>query len=144
MLFRNSVKEEENCWNLKIEGWVNPKNKNSKEYSNQIKQLQKDLKQLAYELKGQFLYKEYIVDLDLRASGIKFGKKSYMKCDIVLMKGKRDINIELFLGYFNHYFQFQENFELTQTKHNNSDRLNVSDYATKVNQTNGGRISQTE
>lgn len=67
---------------LNIQSWVTPKH----EFENcnrVVSDLSKSIKNSVYEMIDTGLFKpNYIVDLDLRTSGITFGKKSFMNLEI--------------------------------------------------------------
>lgn len=67
---------------LNIQSWVTPKH----EFENcnrVVSDLSKSIKNSVYEMIDTGLFKSnYIVDLDLRTSGITFGKKSFMNLEI--------------------------------------------------------------
>lgn len=70
---------------LNISSWIEPQT----EYSNRtVKNLRKNIKQDLFNLLDQELFmfdkNKSIVDLDIRESGIKLGKKSFMNCEITL------------------------------------------------------------
>jgi hypothetical protein len=70
---------------LQISTWVKPL-EDYNNYENLIKRLTKDYKQsLNYILKNSFFNeRKWIVDLDLRSSGMEKNKKSFMSVDTVL------------------------------------------------------------
>jgi hypothetical protein len=116
MLFRNISEKTDNCYNLKLEAWLSPKDNIERDYKSIVRKIEKDLKQLTFRLKSALNIEEYIVDLDLRVSGISYGKKSYMKCYITLMGKNNDIDIEQYLNYLNHYFDSNEIFKISKDK----------------------------
>lgn len=116
MLFRNITEESENCYNLKLEAWLSPKDSIERDYKSIVKKIEKDLKQLTFQLKSFLNIEEYIVDLDLRVSGISYGKKSYMKCYITLLRKNLEINVEQYLNYINNYFDSNDIFVMSQEK----------------------------
>lgn len=67
---------------LNIQSWVSPKD----EIDNNLRvvsDLSKGVKNSVYEMLDRGIFKEnYIVDLDLRTSGIVYGKKSFMNLEI--------------------------------------------------------------
>ena len=69
---------------LNLQSWVNPKD----EYENWVRivgNLSRDIKHSVYEsLNGELFHENFIVDLDLRTSGIQVGKKSFMNLEINL------------------------------------------------------------
>lgn len=67
---------------LNIQSWVTPK----EEYENVeriVSTFGKSIKNSVYEVLDRNMFKEkYIVDLDLRTSGIVYGKKSFMNLEV--------------------------------------------------------------
>jgi hypothetical protein len=76
---------------VNLTSWVEPKTDDEFDYDKVIKKLHKKIKQTIYnylnaELKPKFIKNTTIIDLDLRESGIKFGKRSFMSCEINLFQ----------------------------------------------------------
>jgi hypothetical protein len=76
---------------LNIESWVTPKD----EYENWeriVSNLSRNIKHTIYNVLDRNFFKlDYIVDLDLRASGINYGKKSFMSLEVTFyLKGEHD------------------------------------------------------
>ncbi len=76
---------------VNITAWLEPISEDEEDYNKIIKQIDKRIRQAVYNFllncKTEcFLKDKTIVDLDLRESGIKFGKRSYMSCEITLFK----------------------------------------------------------
>ena len=69
---------------INIQSWVTPK----EEYDNWnrvVSNLSREIKHSVYEsLNGELFHENFIVDLDLRTSGIQVGKKSFMNLEINL------------------------------------------------------------
>jgi len=69
---------------INLQTWVLPKD----EYENWVRivgNLSRDIKHSVYEsLNGELFHENFIVDLDLRTSGIQVGKKSFMNLEINL------------------------------------------------------------
>lgn len=69
---------------INLQTWVLPKD----EYENWVRivgNLSRDIKHSVYEsLNGELFHENFIVDLDLRTSGIQVGKKSFMNLEITL------------------------------------------------------------
>ena len=69
---------------INLQTWVLPKD----EYENWVRivgNLSRDIKHSVYEgLNGELFNENFIVDLDLRTSGIQVGKKSFMNLEITL------------------------------------------------------------
>lgn len=74
---------------VNISSWVEPRDINTINYSRVIKDMNKKIKQslfnfFYYNNETDLLYDRTIVDLDIRESGIKYGKKSFMNCEVTL------------------------------------------------------------
>ena len=86
---------------VNITAWLEPLSENEEDYNKIIKNLNKKIRQNLYNFLSSdkstiFLKDKTIVDLDLRESGIKFGKRSFMSCEITLFQnGEISINSEL-------------------------------------------------
>ena len=69
---------------INLQTWVLPKD----EYENWVRivgNLSRDIKHSVYEsLNGELFHENFIVDLDLRTSGIQVGQKSFMNLEINL------------------------------------------------------------
>ncbi len=85
---------------INLSTWAEPIEENVKSYSRVIKDINKKIKQGLYnsfnnEFETQILKDRTIVDLDIRESGIKFGKRSFMNCEITLfMDSEIPVNSE--------------------------------------------------
>jgi hypothetical protein len=74
---------------LNISAWGEPQNDNEVNYSRVIKDINKKLKQSLFNLfnldeSSEFIKDRTIVDLDIRESGIRYGKRSFMNCELTL------------------------------------------------------------
>lgn len=74
---------------INISSWAQPKeNDDNINYSRSIKNLNKKIRQTVYNFldsnETYFLKEQTIVDLDIRESGIKYGKRSFMSCELTL------------------------------------------------------------
>tara|TARA_R110000868_G_scaffold203969_7_gene451956 strand:+ start:215 stop:658 length:444 start_codon:yes stop_codon:yes gene_type:complete len=70
---------------LDITSWVIPLFEDSEDADTYIKQMRKSIKTCIYDnAPKEFNRDMFIVDLDLRESGIRIGKKSFMSIDITL------------------------------------------------------------
>lgn len=73
---------------INISSWLEPKNDYDTNYNRSIKNLNKKIRQTLFnfleEEKSYFLREQSIVDLDIRESGVKYGKRSFMSCEITL------------------------------------------------------------
>lgn len=114
---------------INISAWAEPSTDDEENnYSRIIKDFHKKIKQHLFnffdnnpDLTSDFVKEKTIVDLDIRESGIKFGKKSFMNCEITLFLNT-EINVtsersKMILTKFtndlvkanfeeNHYFNF--------------------------------------
>ena len=80
---------------INITAWAEPLFDEDINYHRVIKDLHKKTKQHIYNYlsasdKGIFAKQNTILDLDIRESGIKFGKRSFMSCEITMYL---DVNI---------------------------------------------------
>jgi len=108
---------------LNIQTWVEPK-KESENWSRVVLNLSRAIKHSIYDkIKNTYFDEKYIVDLDLRSSGLSLNKKSFMNLEInfflkdnveLLFKDKiikdslKDITTKIFQDNFknNQYFKF--------------------------------------
>jgi len=91
---------------INISSWVEPKdNDDDLNYTRIIKELHKKIKQTIYnhldKLNSNIFNRDRtIVDLDIRESGIKFGKRSFMSCEItIFLDNEYPINSEIIKPY---------------------------------------------
>lgn len=87
---------------INISGWGEPCDKDEIDYGLIIKDIHKELKQLVFKSgNGNFFdLDKTIIDFDMRESGINYGKRSYMACEINLFQNG-DFNLssdELYNG----------------------------------------------
>lgn len=78
---------------INITAWVEPLSEDEENYNKIIKALNKKIRQTIYNCLStnnttSFIRDKTIVDLDLRESGIKFGKRSFMSCEITLFQNE--------------------------------------------------------
>jgi len=74
---------------INISSWVEPIHNCEVNYGRVIKGINKSVKQLLFNsfdtlIKTTFKKDRTIVDLDIRESGIRYGKRSFMNCEITL------------------------------------------------------------
>lgn len=75
---------------INISAWGEPTNDDVERYVTVIGLLKKDIKAHVYtNLPLTFNKQRTIVDLDMRESGIAYGKRSYMSCEITLYQNHR-------------------------------------------------------
>jgi hypothetical protein len=86
---------------INITAWVEPLSEKEEDYSKIIKSINKEIRQSVYNFLStntstSFVKDKTIVDLDLRESGIKFGKRSFMSCELTLFQNEdNSINSEI-------------------------------------------------
>lgn len=77
---------------INITAWVEPLSEDEENYNKIIKSLNKKIKQIIYNFllnnTTSFIKDKTIVDLDLRESGIKFGKRSFMSCEVTIFQNE--------------------------------------------------------
>lgn len=92
---------------INISSWAEPKNSDDINYSRSIKELHKKIKQSVYNHFDDsnlidFNKERTIVDLDIRESGIKFGKRSFMSCELTLfLENEIPISSDIMKPYIN-------------------------------------------
>jgi len=73
---------------LNLQSWVDPKD-DYENWDRIVSYFSKTIKNSVYEVLDKEIFKEnYIVDLDLRSSGIVTGKKSFMNLEITFFTNK--------------------------------------------------------
>lgn len=76
---------------INITAWGEPTKDDIDEYTTVISSLKKDVKSHIYtNLPLSFNKLKTIVDLDMRESGISYGKRSFMSCEITLYQNSRN------------------------------------------------------
>lgn len=77
---------------ISISTWVKPKVESNVDYEKILRKLNKKIKNNLFNRLDENLFdnKLLIVDLDLRISGIRFDKRSFMNCDITIFKKTND------------------------------------------------------
>ena len=74
---------------INISSWAQPKEEDELNYTSNIRGLNKKIRQnlfntLSEDSDSLFDKNRTIVDLDIRESGIRYGKRSFMSCEITL------------------------------------------------------------
>ena len=74
---------------VNISAWVNPIQEDEVDYGRVIRNINKQIKQTLYnsfasDKHNEFMKERTIIDLDIRESGIRYGKRSFMSCEITL------------------------------------------------------------
>lgn len=86
---------------INISAWAEPQSNEDVNYNRIIRDLHKKIKQSLYncfisDSYSDFMKDRTIVDLDIRESGIRFGKRSFMNCEITLfLNTEIPVNSEL-------------------------------------------------
>lgn len=86
---------------INISAWAEPVSEYDTNYNRVIKDLNKKLKQVLFNhfdsrIASNFIKNNTIVDLDIRESGIKFGKRSFINCETTLFLNEEiPVNSEL-------------------------------------------------
>ena len=86
---------------INISAWAEPVSEYDTNYNRVIKDLNKKLKQVLFNhfdsrVASNFIKNNTIVDLDIRESGIKFGKRSFINCETTLFLNEEiPVNSEL-------------------------------------------------
>jgi hypothetical protein len=86
---------------INISAWAEPQDNEMISYSRVIKDINKKIKQTLFNLldkeeETQLKKTNIIVDLDIRESGIKYGKRSFTNCEITLfLNSEIPVNSEL-------------------------------------------------
>lgn len=74
---------------INISAWGEPTNDNFEHYTTVISSLNKEIRAYLFaNLPLNFNKQKTIVDLDMRKSGISFGKRSFMSCEITLYQNR--------------------------------------------------------
>ena len=74
---------------LNISAWAEPQSSDELNYTRVIKDINKKVKQsffnhFTYNNNTEFVKERTIVDLTIRESGIRYGKRSFMNCEVTL------------------------------------------------------------
>jgi hypothetical protein len=77
---------------FEIISWVTPINDKTGNYQFEIKNLSKRIKNKLYSKIDKGTFTDYMVDLDLRSSGVKYGKYSYMSCEVTLFNNSGNLS----------------------------------------------------
>lgn len=115
---------------LNISGWAEPLSEDLIDYNKIIREFNKKIKQILFqeftnELNNHFFNDKIIVDFDIKESGIKFGKRSFMSCEItIFLKNEIQINSDvmkpivdyLVTQILNNVFDTNKNFKFYNKK----------------------------
>lgn len=92
---------------INMSAWVDPNSEEPLNYNRVIRELNKNVKQRLYNLfnennNSEFIKDRTIVDLDIRESGIKYGKRSFMNCEMTLfLNSEKRVNSEIMIDNLN-------------------------------------------
>jgi hypothetical protein len=83
---------------LRMQCWVEPKTEDASNWDAIISLIRREVRMCTYHnINPEFFTDKYIVDLDLRSSGILKDKRSFLSCEVTLFTNKqRDIKNEEF------------------------------------------------
>lgn len=115
---------------VNISTWAEPLSEYEENYGKIIKTLDKKIRQKIYNYLSEnnitpFLKDKTIVDLDLRESGVRFGKRSFMCCELTLFQnGEMSINSDMIKNSLNNVssliikeiFDVDSNFKFEKKK----------------------------
>lgn len=115
---------------VNISSWVQPKeDDDSINYNRCIKNMNKKIRQTVYNLLGSmdtfFLKEQTIVDLDIRESGIRYGKRSFMSCELTLYSNNeipvndeymKEILNQIYSSVIKNVFENNDTFEFHKKK----------------------------
>lgn len=111
---------------INVNSWVCPKNDYELNWNRIVLNLSRQIKHLVLDVIDRVLFEEtFIVDLDLRTSGIQHGKKSFMNLEInIFLKEQIDFKspilrnaIKKIINYiYQNCIKTNEYFEFTTTK----------------------------
>ena len=114
--FRSTFEQSEDSLNIKIESWYTPIDEQDMDYEKYIRKIHKKIKQVTYDIKDLVGYSDdYFINLDMRASGIKYTKESYMSCNIILFP-EENLNIDIYLDSINRVLLEDKHLKYYQTK----------------------------
>jgi hypothetical protein len=84
MCFGSVNNKQPKSFYLNISSWVEPKENSDGNYNKSIKNLNKKISQTLFNYSSKFNFERdmTIIDLDLRESGIRKGKRSFMSCEM--------------------------------------------------------------
>lgn len=113
---------------LNIQTWVEP-NKESDNWNRVVLNLSRSIKHTIYHELNRNIFKEnYIVDLDLRSSGLQLGKKSFLNLEINFFLNEENLDFKdtklkdnlkhISKNIINQNFSKNEYFSFTLTKKN--------------------------
>lgn len=83
---------------INISAWAEPQTDGDIYYNRVIRDINKKIKQTLYnkfdfDVTTEFIKDRTIVDLDIRESGVRYGKRSFTNCEITLfLKSERPVN----------------------------------------------------
>jgi hypothetical protein len=89
VVFRSVNNKNPKAIYINISAWAEPLSEDETNYTRVIRDMHKKIKQVMYNHfysnpNNDFVKENTIVDLDIRESGIRYGKRSFMSCEITL------------------------------------------------------------
>lgn len=85
---------------IEITGWAEPKQTDKLNYSRIIRDIDKKVRQTIYNaltenISTPFLCNRTIIDFDIRESGVRYGKRSFVNCEMTLfLRHETPVNSE--------------------------------------------------
>lgn len=115
---------------INISAWAQPKSDEEINYSRLIRNINKNIKQKIYDLldadsKTIFQKERTIVDLDIRESGIRYGKRSFMSCEVTLFTNveipvnsdiMKEMLTDISYNVIHYIFEDSDNFKFYKRK----------------------------
>ena len=76
---------------INISAWCNPIHNKRIDYNKIISLIKRDIKLYVLDnnINNRFIKEQTIIDFDMRESGIKFNKRSFMNCEITLFQNNQ-------------------------------------------------------
>lgn len=96
---------------IKISAWAELLQDDDINYTRVIKDINKKIRQLLYlelsqDVTNPFWEDRSIIDFDIKKSGISFGKRSYVNCELTLfVKNLMPVNSEYFKSIIDHLIE---------------------------------------
>ena len=118
---------------LNLQTWVDPKDDNDN-WERVVLNMSRSIKHLVLDtIKGRIFSNKFIVDLDLRHSGLRKGKKSFLSLEITLFLNDTDLNFkdrkikenlkEIINNVFLYEFNNNKYFEFHPTKSSKKEKV---------------------
>lgn len=109
---------------IQLNSWTQPNNDDC-DFDRVISQTRRKIKQIIYDLRSEYFKPQSIVDLDIKTSGVKTNKRSFMDLEITLYVDKyfdikskevKEIVTDLSVGIVNSTLTDETLFNFYKTK----------------------------